>query len=177
LTAKLIAGPLYHSASDGAEASTIDIYPPVPMVPRTGWHRAAAAIPPREATHDGGERRVSYLVEVPVIANTTLDGDPAVIRVELRDVDEGLVKVARPGRVIARATQSLDAMVAIVQPVAEAFVTRLRGLADTPDEIKLEFGVTVSAEADLVIANTTGGATFSVSLIWKRAADADGRVD
>ena len=35
-----------------------------------------------------------------------------------------------------------------------------------PKEIKVEFGVTLSAQADVVIASTATEATFSVSLTW-----------
>jgi len=110
---------------------------------------------------------VSYLVELPVA-----DG-AAPIRVELREPADGLVRAARPGRVVARASQSLTDMLAAVKPVAEAFVDRFRGLADAPDEIRVDFGVTLSAEADLVIASTATEANFAVSLTWKRQSGAD----
>jgi hypothetical protein len=116
---------------------------------------------------------VSYLVEVPVTGR----GDEAdTIRVEIRDVDEGLVKVARPGRVVARASRSLSEMLAGVKPVAEAFVAQFRSLAQAPDEIQVDFGITLSAEADLVVANAASEANFTVSLTWTRhggAAAAD----
>jgi hypothetical protein len=105
---------------------------------------------------------MSYLVELPV------DDGAAEIRVELREPADGLVRAARPGQVVARASRSLDDMLAAVKPVAEAFVDRFRGLADTPDEIRVDFGVKLSAEADLVIASTATEANFVVSLTWKR---------
>lgn len=116
---------------------------------------------------------MSYLVELPV---TGPGGDECgdTIRVEIRDVDEGLVKVARSGRVVARASQSLSEMLAGVKPVAEAFVERFRSLADSPDEIQVDFGITLSAEADLVIASAASEANFSVSLTWNRRVSSVG---
>ncbi|WP_243740558.1 CU044_2847 family protein [Streptomyces sp. 8K308] len=104
------------------------------------------------------------MVELPVG-----EQGPERIAVQVRELDEGLIRVGRPGqRVAARATRSLDAMLDSVRPVAERFVARFRGLADPPDEITVEFGVSLSADADVVIASASGEANFAVSLTWRR---------
>ncbi|MBB5626581.1 CU044_2847 family protein [Sphaerisporangium krabiense] len=100
-------------------------------------------------------------VEVPV-------GGDEIVRVQIREVDETLVRVGRGDRPIVRAQRSLGQMLDTVRPVAESFVTRFQDLANAPDEIVLEFGVSLSAEADIVIASTATEANFSVSLTWKR---------
>ncbi|GGY99496.1 hypothetical protein CP967_04110 [Streptomyces nitrosporeus] len=97
------------------------------------------------------------------------DGSDATVRVQIREVDETLVRVGRGGRSIARAERSLGQMLDTVRPVAESFVGRFTGLANAPDEITLEFGVSLSAEADVVIASTATAANFSVSLTWNRS--------
>lgn len=98
------------------------------------------------------------------------DGSEESVRVQIREVDESLVRVGRGGRSIARAERSLGQMLDTVRPVAESFVGRFSGLANAPDEITLEFGVSLSAEADVVIASTATAANFSVSLTWNRSA-------
>ncbi|MEV3898483.1 CU044_2847 family protein [Streptomyces anulatus] len=98
------------------------------------------------------------------------DGSEDVVRVQIREVDESLVRVGRGGRTVARAGQSLGQMLDTVRPVADSFVTRFRDLAHAPDEIALEFGVSLSAEADVVIASTATAANFSVTLTWNRSA-------
>jgi hypothetical protein len=103
---------------------------------------------------------VSYLVRVPV-------GDESVL-VEIREPDDGLVRAARPGRVIAQASESFDEMLDRLRPVAEGFVTRFRTMVHPPSEITVEFGVTLSAEADVVIASASTEANFTVSLSWTR---------
>ncbi|MFE7431170.1 CU044_2847 family protein [Streptomyces sp. NPDC057545] len=96
------------------------------------------------------------------------------MRVQIREVDETLVRVGRGGRSIARAERSFGQMLDdTVRPVAESFVGRFRGLANAPDEITLEFGVSLSAEADVVIASTATAANFSVSLTWNRSDATD----
>ncbi|MET8630488.1 CU044_2847 family protein [Kitasatospora sp. NPDC004669] len=90
------------------------------------------------------------------------------MRVEIEQVAEGLVQVARPGQVVARATRSLGEMLAGVRPVAQNFVDGFRGMVNAPDEIGIEFGLSLSAEADVVISSTSAEANFKVSLTWRR---------
>ncbi|MFF4945495.1 MULTISPECIES: CU044_2847 family protein [Streptomyces] len=103
------------------------------------------------------------------------DGSDETIRVQIREVDESLVRVGRGDRSVARAGRSFGQMLDTVRPVAESFVGRFRGMANAPDEVTLEFGVSLSAEADVVIASTATAANFSVSLTWHKndAADAN----
>ncbi|MFF7257021.1 CU044_2847 family protein [Streptomyces microflavus] len=116
--------------------------------------------------------RPVHTVEVPLG-----DGSAETVRVQIREVDEALVRVGRGGRTVARAERTLGQMLDTVRPVAESFVGRFSGMAHAPDEITLEFGVSLSAEADVVIASTATAANFSVSLTWNRrdapAADTD----
>ncbi|MFJ9210378.1 CU044_2847 family protein [Streptomyces sp. NPDC102264] len=108
-----------------------------------------------------------HTVEVPLG-----DGSDETIRVQIREVDEALVRVGRGSRSVARAERTFGQMLDTVRPVAESFVGRLRGMANAPDEITLEFGVSLSAEADVVIASTATAANFSVSLTWNRSDEA-----
>ncbi|WP_232247311.1 CU044_2847 family protein [Kitasatospora azatica] len=90
------------------------------------------------------------------------------MKASIETMPDGLVKVARPGQVVARATRSLGEMVAGVRPVAEQFVNGFRGMAVAPDEISVEFGLSLSAAADVVISSTAANAHFQVSLTWHR---------
>ena len=98
------------------------------------------------------------LVEIPV-------GDTVVL-MAVAELDEGLVRAARPGKVVARASRSLEDMLQGLRPVAESFVQQFGEMTRVPKEIRVEFGVTLSAQADVVIASTATEATFSVSLMW-----------
>lgn len=115
---------------------------------------------------DAVSDRPVHTVEVPL-----RDGGEETIRVQIREVDESLVRVGRGGRSVARAQRSFGEMLDTVRPVAESFVGRFRGLTNAPDEITLEFGVSLSAEADVVIASTATAANFSVTLTWNRSDD------
>ncbi|GAA0280852.1 hypothetical protein GCM10010302_18250 [Streptomyces polychromogenes] len=101
------------------------------------------------------------------------DGTDGVLRVQIREVDESLARVGRGGGAVARASRSFGDMVDGIRPVADSFVSRLGAMAHRPDEITLEFGVSLSAEADIVIASTTTEANFSVTLTWNSRAPRD----
>jgi len=101
---------------------------------------------------------MSDLVEIPV-------GDTVVL-MAVAELDAGLVRAARPGKVVVRASRSLEDMLQGLRPVAESFVQQFREMTRAPKEIKVEFGVTLSAQADVIIASTATETTFSVSLMW-----------
>lgn len=105
-----------------------------------------------------------YTIELPVGGESS-----ERVLVEVREPGEGLVSVGRRGQPPTdRAAASLDGMLSSVRPVAERFVARFRELPHPPDEITVDFGVSLSADADVVIASASGEANFSVSLTWRR---------
>ncbi|WP_219669973.1 CU044_2847 family protein [Streptomyces bambusae] len=117
---------------------------------------------------------MAYLVELPVsVADAGGAPRTDVVKVEIEQVADGLVEVARPGQVVARATRSLGDMLAGVRPIAQNFVDSFRGMACAPDEISVEFGLSLSAEADVVISSTAAQAHFAVSLTWNRPGAAE----
>jgi hypothetical protein len=71
--------------------------------------------------------------------------------------------------VTEQAQQTFEQAVARVQPAAQALVRRLRALADAPEEIGVEFGVELSAEAGAFIAAASSTANFKVTLTWRRS--------
>jgi hypothetical protein len=67
-----------------------------------------------------------------------------------------------------QAQRTFEQAVARVQPAAQALVRQLRSLADTPEEIGVEFGLELSAEAGAFIAAASSTANFKVTLTWRR---------
>lgn len=112
------------------------------------------------------EGRVVHTVEVPLG-----DGED-VVRVQVGEVDESLVRVGRGERTVGRAERTIGRMLDVVRPVADAFVGRCRAMASPPDEATLQFGVSVSADASVAIASASTAANFTVSLVWNNR---DGR--
>lgn len=108
---------------------------------------------------------MKYLVDLPV---GVPGGEEVTVGVEIEQVADGLVDVSRPGAVIAHAQQTLGQMLGGIRPVAESFLSSLADMPDAPDEIGLEFGLSLSADAKLVVATTATQANFKVALTWHR---------
>jgi hypothetical protein len=108
-----------------------------------------------------------FLVELPVGGTGAAQ---QIVGVEVEQAADGLVKVSRPGQVVARAAHSLGEMLTGIRPVAESFVAGFAGMTEVPDEIGLEFGLSLSADANLVVATTAAQANFKVALTWHPAS-------
>lgn len=104
-------------------------------------------------------------MELPVAGS---DGSAVTVGVEIEQAADSLVKISRPGQVVARATHSLGEMLAGIRPVAESFIDGLADMAEAPEEIGLGFGLSLSADANLIVATTAASANFKVSLTWRR---------
>jgi hypothetical protein len=99
---------------------------------------------------EGGD---SVVVEV---ADTT-PGDGAVMRGLGRD---GLVE---------QTEHTFEHAIGRIQPAASALIQKLRSLPEAPDEVNVEFGLELSAEAGAFIASASTAANFKVSLTWRRS--------
>jgi hypothetical protein len=69
-------------------------------------------------------------------------------------------------RVTEQASQTFEQAVGRIRPAAQALITQLRALAHVPDEVQVEFGLELSAEAGAYIASASTSANFKVSLAW-----------
>ena len=75
----------------------------------------------------------------------------------------------RDQRVVEQAQQSFEAAVARVQPAVQALVRRLRSVAESPEEITVDFGVELSAEVGAFVAGASSTGNFTVSMTWRPA--------
>lgn len=105
---------------------------------------------------------MAHLLEVPL-------EDGGSITVEVEEGPRGTLRSARPDEVVATAGRTLEATVERIGPASRAIVGKLKELAEPPDEIGVEFGMKLNAEAGVIIARTSGEANFKISLTWKRA--------
>jgi hypothetical protein len=86
--------------------------------------------------------------------------------VEVDDEETGLERAARPGEIAEKAGQTFESALDRIKPAAEAILQRLSGLAKSPDEIQVEFGVKLSGKLGAVIASVDAEATYKVTLKW-----------
>ena len=94
--------------------------------------------------------------------------DGSSIWVEVRDTETGGLVPAARGDLTARAAQTFESALERVRPAAQAIIQKLRDLPDTPDEVEVEFGLKLSAEAGAIIAAGGVEANYRVTLKWKK---------
>jgi hypothetical protein len=107
------------------------------------------------------------LLKFPVDQNNTI-----LIEVDEPEAASGTVRAGRPGEVIEQVHRTFSDTLSTIKPVAEAIVTNLRNLNDSPDEFTVQFGLKLSAGAELFIT-ASAEANFDVTLTWKHQHDND----
>lgn len=92
------------------------------------------------------------------------DGGSMIVEVDEPMPESGAYRAARPGEVVAKAKETLEEALDKIKPASETIITKLRGLHDAPDEIGVEFGIKLSAEAGAFIASAGVEANYKVTL-------------
>jgi Trypsin-co-occurring domain 1 len=111
---------------------------------------------------------VKRLVEFPS------DGEgPILVEVDDLELTEG-GKTRRglsSSAVVERAQTSFEDALEKAQPMASGLVSKLRSIADSPDEVHVEFGLSLSAQAGaILVAGASAGANYKVTLKWTKAS-------
>jgi len=110
---------------------------------------------------------VSALVEFPLEGGGTV-----LVRVDEAQSQGGSVtRGSTPREVVTQAAETFESALARLQPVAAAIVAKLRDVADPPDEVEVEFGITLSAELGVIVSRAGGEANFRITLRWQRTSN------
>nr|MDT0656477.1 CU044_2847 family protein [Micromonospora sp. DSM 115978] len=104
---------------------------------------------------------MSYLIDVPVEG-----GGRLVVQASEEDLPDELVPAARPGEVVTRASETLEAALDQLRPAIVAIRSGLAAMA--PDEMTVDFGIVLGAETGIVVAKGSTEVHFTVTLTWKR---------
>ena len=99
-------------------------------------------------------------------------GEPILVEVE----DLGLSGEMRRGlsasAVVERAQTSFEDALEKARPMTTSLVGKLRAIGDAagnpPDEVQVEFGIILNAEAGAVLASASAGANYKVTMTWKQ---------
>jgi NTP-dependent ternary system trypsin peptidase co-occuring protein len=105
---------------------------------------------------------VAQLIEFPV------GGQSVLVQVENTAAGPVTRGIGGAQSVAARASQTFEEAISRVQPAAEAIVAQLRSLATASDEVEVESGLALSAEAGAFIAAASTEANFKLTLTWRR---------
>lgn len=104
---------------------------------------------------------MSELVSFPVDAENAV-----LVEVDLDEPEIG--PASRAGDLIRSATTSFDGALANVRTAASVALANFRDMDVRPDEIQLEFGLKLNAQAGAVIAKTGMDGHMQVTLTWRR---------
>jgi Trypsin-co-occurring domain 1 len=93
----------------------------------------------------------------------------------LIEISDELVESAAGGEVVkatpieevaVRAQTAFNRALDITQTMASAFVEKVKGLKDSPDQIEFSFGLKIDAGASALVAKTNSEAQFIVKVKW-----------
>jgi len=90
---------------------------------------------------------------------------------EMARVGEPVTRGLHGEQVAERARYTFEDAVERVEPAAQAIITRLRGMAQTPDEVQVEFGLDLHAEAGAFIAAASATANFKIAMTWRQHSE------
>ncbi|WP_230396200.1 CU044_2847 family protein [Streptomyces blattellae] len=99
------------------------------------------------------------------VGEMLLDDGQIVLLEVAGDGPAGVQRVSRGG-VVAGAAETLQQALGRVRPALGAVVDDARSLARPPAEVTVEFGITLSAEAGVVVAKGSTEAHFTVTMRW-----------
>lgn len=88
-----------------------------------------------------------------------------MIRVE---VETGGVSRRGTQAVVESATMAFEQALGKLKPMCAAIVRQVRDAAEQPEEIEVEFGIKLSAEAGFILTSASGEANLKISVTWKR---------
>jgi NTP-dependent ternary system trypsin peptidase co-occuring protein len=99
-------------------------------------------------------------------------GETILVEVEEARLGGDTRRGLSPSAVVERAQTSFEDALDKARPMASSLVRKLRDIGDsagnTPDEVQVEFGIVLSAEAGAVLAAASAGANYKVTMTWRR---------
>jgi len=110
---------------------------------------------------------------------TTEDGATILVETaEKETIQPGVVKAGlkdKTEQAIAEAKASFENGLEIVRHSASAFIKKVRGLPDPPDEVEMTFGLKATGEVgNFAVAKAGAEANYTVKLTWKREEEDKG---
>jgi Trypsin-co-occurring domain 1 len=99
-------------------------------------------------------------------------GEPIIVEVEDLRIAGETRRGLSTSTVLERAQTSFEDALEKARPMATSLVGKLRAVGDAagspPDEVQVEFGIILSAEAGAVLAAASATANYKVTMTWKR---------
>ena len=102
-------------------------------------------------------------------------GDTIFVEVEDLALSGGTRRGLSTSTVVERAQTSFEEALEKTRPIASGLIGKLREMGDAavvpPDDIQVEFGLLLSAEAGAVLAAASASANFKVTMTWRKSPE------
>ncbi|MCW1100075.1 hypothetical protein OJ963_40510 [Streptomyces sp. RS2] len=72
-----------------------------------------------------------------------------------------------PADLVRRSEEAVDAAMGAIRSMAQRVGDTVSGLPLRPDQVEVEFGITLDAESGALIAKAAAGASLTVRLTWE----------
>jgi hypothetical protein len=95
--------------------------------------------------------------------------DGGTVLVEVAHDEPGIERAGRVDDLVVKARVNLENALYQVRAVADTAAARLRDPAEQPQQIQVEFGIRLNAEARAVIARTQAKDHLQVTPTWPRS--------
>ncbi|MGW0548671.1 CU044_2847 family protein [Streptomyces altiplanensis] len=100
--------------------------------------------------------------------------DGSGVLVEIADGESaGIDRVGRAAALARATSETLQDAMGHVRPALDVIAAGLRDMAHTPDTVRVDFGIKLTAEAGVVVAKAASEANFTVSVEWRPRAEAE----
>lgn len=80
--------------------------------------------------------------------------------------ESGIVKAGRG--YTEEAALSFESAINTLSPIANAIISKLDSINKPPDEASVEFGLSMKADANIIVVKGTADANFKINLKWKK---------
>ena len=99
-------------------------------------------------------------------------GEPIMVEVEDLEPTGGTRRGLSTSAMVERAQTSFEDALDGAQPIASGLINKLRSISESPDEVQVEFGLSLSASAGAVlVAGISAGANYKITLKWKKTSE------
>lgn len=106
---------------------------------------------------------------MPIFELPVASGGTVFLEVDERDRGAKTYRGSGSDTVIKAAGETFDSVVGRLRPVADALASQLGSLGHAPNEVSVEFGVKLTADASVVIAKAASDASLRITLSWQNA--------
>ncbi|MER7711777.1 CU044_2847 family protein [Streptomyces werraensis] len=106
--------------------------------------------------------------ESDVEGTVLLDADGGQLMLVDFPAGRGVRQVALgPGDLVRRSEEAVNAAMGTIRGMAQRVGDAVSGLPCSPDQVEVEFGITLDAESGALIAKAAAGASLTVRLLWE----------